>query len=56
MRKLIDSLFVFLLKIIFGYLLRYYDLVVDGVELWLFEKLPSVGDAIEDFENAFIEE
>lgn len=56
MRKLIDSIVWEILVLAIKYLFKYYDIFIDEAELWLEEKLPSLGDledleAIEDFER-----
>lgn len=56
MRKLIDSIVWEILVLAIKYLFKYYDFWVDDVQLWLEEKLPSLGDvedmeAVEEFEK-----
>ena len=41
MRKLLDDIVWKLLMLCIRYLYRYYDIFVDGVELWLEERFPS---------------
>lgn len=55
MRKILDFIFKFLLKVASAYLYRYYDLFFDGIEVWISEKIPSLGDTLEEFEDFFEE-
>lgn len=56
MRKLIDSLFISILRLSVSYLYRYYDLFLDGVEVWISEKIPSFDDVLSNFDDKFSEE
>lgn len=56
MRKLLDEIVWQLLMFCIKYLFRYYDIFVDGVQLWLEERFPSDQDfeeldKIESFEK-----
>lgn len=56
MRKLFDEIVWQLLMLCIKYLYRYYDILVDGVQLWLEERFPSDEefeelDKIESFEK-----
>lgn len=50
MRKLFDSLIMCILKWCFNWLYHQYDILFDGIELWILDKLPDVPE-LEDFEK-----
>lgn len=47
MRKIFDSLVMLLLKWCFNWLFHQYDILFDGVELWIQDKLPDVPEFLD---------